>query len=303
MDRLQSMQVFVEVVDCGSFTKAADVTRLSQATVSSHIAHLEKRLGVRLLERTTRSVALTDEGTAYYAVCQRVLSEIDEAEAMLLQSRTAARGKLRIDATVALSSRLIVPILPEFIERYPEVSIELHHTDHLFDVEHETFDVLFRVGELADSDLIAKPISPMRLVVAAAPRYLAKYGEPQHPRDLLKHDCIGYIDPLTKRYTDWSFERNGERISLPLGGHLACNEGESRIAAALTGVGLVLTHAYELHKSVSDGALKIVLRDWTTMASCFSIAYPKNRYLSAKVRAFIDFVIEKYPPQRMLDLQ
>jgi LysR family transcriptional regulator for bpeEF and oprC len=300
MDRLQSMRVFVEVVDCGSFTKAADVAGLSQASVSSHITQLEQRLGTLLLERTTRSIRLTEEGAEYYALCQRVLSEIDDTESRLAQTREKPHGRLRIEATVALSSRLIVPVLPEFIARYPKIAIELYHTDHLYGVKHETYDVLFRVGELGDSDLIARPISPMRQAVAGAPQYLAARGVPQTPQDLLQHDCIGYIDPITRRSVDVVFEREGERITLALNGHLAANEGESRIAAALAGIGLVMTHAYELREAVAQGKLRIVLPEWK-MATRFSVAYPRNRYLSARVRAFVDFMIEKYPPQRMLD--
>lgn len=302
MDQLQSMRVFVEVVDSGSFTKAAMVTGISQATVSSHVSHLEKRLGTRLLDRTTRSVRLTDEGTSYYAICQRVLSEIDDAEAMLSQTGTAPRGLLRVDVTVALACRLIAPVLPEFCARYPDVSIELHHTGHLFDVQHESFDVLFRVGAPENSDLVAKPVSPMRMAIAASPAYLERHGEPRHPLDLLEHDCIGYVDTMTRKKSEWVLEQGAERHVLSVGGHLTCNEGESRISAAIEGMGLVLTPAYELREPVREGKLKIVLPDWTTPPSCFYVAYPANRYLSAKVRAFVNFMLEIYPPAKALDL-
>lgn len=302
MDRLLSMQVFVEVVDCGSFTRAAEITDMSQASVSSHVAQLEQRLGMQLVERRTRSVKPTEEGLEYYGLCQRVLSEIGDTEALLAQSRHKPRGRLRIDVTVALACRLIVPILPEFIERYPDISLELHHTSHLFDIKHESFDLLFRVGELPDSELIARPISPMRLALAASPAYLAKHGQPKSPEDLRCHECIGYIDPLLRRAVDWSFERDGEKVTLSVNGHLACNEGESQKAAAIAGLGLVLAPAYELRQSVEAGELVLVMADWISVTHFF-IAYPLNRYLSHRVRAFMDFVIEKYPPDTLLDIE
>jgi LysR family transcriptional regulator for bpeEF and oprC len=302
MDRLLSMQVFVEVVDCGSFTQAADVMGMSQASISSHVAQLERRLGMQLVERQRRSVKPTEEGLAYYDLCQRVLSEIGDTEALLAQSRHKPRGRLRIDVTVALACRLIVPVLPEFINRYPDITLELHHTSHLFDIKHESFDLLFRVGELPDSDLIARPISPMRLVLAASPAYLSKHGQPERPEDLLQHDCIGYIDPLIRRSVDWSFERDGEKVTVSVGGHLACNEGESQKAAAVAGLGIVLAPAYELRRSVKAGELIIVMPEWTSFTHFF-IAYPLNRYLSRRVRTFMDFVIEKYPPGKLLDIE
>lgn len=301
MDRLQSMRIFVEVADRGSFTQAADVAGLSQASVSAHVTQLEQRLGTQLLERSTRRIRLTEAGADYYELCQRVLSEIDDTESRLSLKRHQPHGRLRIEATVALSSRLIVPVLPDFISRYPEISVELFHTDHLYGVKHETYDLLFRVGELGDSDLIAKPISPMRLVVAGSPQYLARHGIPESPQDLLRHDWIGYIDPITRRTVMSIFERDGESIALDLQGHFSSNEGESRIAAALAGVGLVMTHAYELREAVAQGRLRIVLPEWRSITH-FSIAYPRVRHLSLRVRAFVDFIVEKYPPDRVLDL-
>lgn len=290
------MRVFVEVVDCGSFTRAAHALGLSQATVSGHVAHLEEHIGARLLQRTTRSVRATDEGAAYYALCQRVLSEIEDAETRLAQNRSVARGRIRVDATVSVGARLIVPVLPEFLARQPDADVELHHTEHLFDTEHETFDVLFRVGEPKDSDLVARAISPMPLVLAASPAYLARRGEPKHPDALSTHDFIGYVDPMTGRSAGLVLERGGERVNPACRTRLSCNEGESRIAAAVAGLGVVLTHAYELRALLRDGVLKVVLSDWRAPPSRFYVAHPRDRYLSARVTAFIDFIVEKYPP-------
>ena len=301
MDRLQSMRIFVEVADRGSFTKAAETTGLSQGSVSAHIAQMEERLGTQLLKRSTRSLHLTEAGSDYYELCQRVLSEIDDTESRLSQKRHLPHGRLRIEATVALSSHLIVPVLPEFRKRYPDIFIELFHTDHLYGVKHETYDLLFRVGELGDSDLIAKPISPMRLVVAGSPAYLERNGVPESPEDLLRHEWIGYIDPITRRPAKPVFERDGQKLILDLKGHFASNEGESRIAAALAGVGLVMTHAYELREAVARDMLRIVLPEWHSTTH-FSIAYPRERHLSMRVRVFADFIVEKFPPDRLLDL-
>ncbi len=296
------MRVFVTVVDGSSFTGAASALGLSQATVSGHVAQLEKRIGARLVERTTRSVRLTDEGARYYALCQRVLGDIDDTETALAQAHDVPAGRLRVDATVALICHLLLPVLPEFNARYPNIRVEFHHTDALFDDQPRNFDVMFRVGDLAEADLVARPISPLRLVVAASTAYLEKRGRPQHPEDLREHDCIGFIDPLTKRLVPWIFEREGMRLSVPVCGYLACNEGVSRIAAARAGLGIVLTHAYELSDDLRTGMMEVLLSAWSSPASHFAMTYPRNRYLPAKTRVFVDFVSEKYPVNRLLDV-
>jgi LysR family transcriptional regulator for bpeEF and oprC len=300
MNQLECMRIFVRVVEQGGFSRAAISLHISPAKVTSQINHLEQHLGVQLLSRTTRSCSLTEEGTAYYAHCKRILADIAETEAALTSSRAEPRGRLRIDASVTLINRLLLPIIGKFQERHPDVELEFLHTEHLFDSKQEGMDVMIRLGPLDDSNLIARPLGRTVMVTAAAPAYLARRGIPRVPADLAAHECINFLDPHTGRIAIWEFTRDNKAVSIAPGPGLSFNQGESRLAAAVMGLGIYRGMLFSLARLLEDGSLKLVLEDWTTPAPPIYIAYDSHRNISNKIRTFVDFVVECYPSEQCI---
>ncbi len=211
MDRLQAMQVFVQVVDTGSFTRAAEVLRLPKASVTTLVQGLEAHLRVKLLNRTTRRVSVTADGAAYYERCVRILAEVEETESALSRTRTAPHGRLRVDVPSSFGRRLLVPSLPEFFERYPEIRLEVGCTDRPVDLLEEGVDCVVRGGEQADSSLVARRVATYPFVTCATPAYLAQFGVPSHPRDLERHRCIRYFMPKTGRIVEWASAARASR--------------------------------------------------------------------------------------------
>ena len=300
MDQLKSMEVFIQVVDKGSFTRAADAMQMSPAMTSNHIAALEELVGVRLLDRTPKSLKLTEEGRVFYAKVQLILSDITEAMSIAKGSQAAPSGLLRVDAHVSLADQLIIPVLPEFFSRYPDVRVEISHTTHIFDVAHETFDVIFRRGPIRIPNLISKKLSDTLKVTAASPGYLSRFGEPKHPEDLLQHQCIGFVDPISGLNVDWKFERDGQCLALQPMSRLAFNQGASRIAAAIQGLGVIQSANNVLISALGQGQLKVILKEWAMPDTPMTVSYPKARYTPGKIRAFVEFMTEKYPPDRQM---
>lgn len=301
MNQFECMRMYVEVVEHAGFSKAAVALQMSPAKVSTQISNLEKHLGVQLLSRTTRTCALTDDGESYYAHCKRVLADIDQTEASLGRARGVPQGRLRIDASVTFINRLLLPVLGTFRARYPEIEIEMLHTAHVFDVQTEGLDVMFRLGPLHDSSLIARQLGTTVMVTAAAPSYLARYGEPHTPQDLMKHQCIHFLDSTTGRLMPWDFERSGEGVQIRPPAGLSFNQGESRLAAAVMGLGIYRGIRLNLDRLLAAGALKLVLQDWVTPSPPIYIAYEHHRNLSSRVRAFVDFMVGCYPAGKPID--
>ena len=298
MNQLECMHMFVQVVEREGFSRAAISLQMSPAKVSTQINHLEEHLGVQLLSRTTRSCTLTDEGRAYYTHCKRVLADIAETEAALTNTRAEPHGRLRIDASVTLINRLLLPVIGKFHARYPEVELEFLHTEHLFDSKQEGMDVMVRLGPLDDSSLIARPLGRTMMVTAAAPAYLARRGVPKVPADLSEHDCINFLDPHTGRLMVWEFVKDNETVSITPGPGIAFNQGESRLAAAVMGLGIYRGMLLSLDRLLEDGSLKLVLEDWITPAPPIYVAYVSHRNIPSKIRAFVDFLVECYPPRQ-----
>lgn len=303
MNHLQAMKVLVEVVRSGSFTRAAHALHLATATVSAHVANLERHVGVTLLNRTTRTVVLTDEGRAYYAVCEHVLEQIGVVEAALGRSRGNPVGLLRVDAGDGIVSRLLLPVLSEFQKKYPDISLHLLQDKHIFDLTQHGCDVTLRtlLAPPENSGLIAKPLGPTRTVMAASPEYLRRCGIPRTPQDLLNHHCIGFIDPLSNRVWEWFFERNGKRFSLELPHTLAMARGELQVDAALRGLGIINTLHIMIAPLLRDGLLVPVLESWNSRASLIHVLYPRTLRHSIKLKAFVNFLLAKYPPNLELD--
>lgn len=294
MDRLQAMQVFVQVVDAGSFTRAADVLRLPKASVTTLVQGLEAHLRTKLLNRTTRRVSVTADGAAYYERCVRILAEVEETESALSRTRTAPHGRLRVDVPASFGRQLLVPSLPEFFERYPEIRLEVGCTDRPVDLYEEGVDCVVRGGEQSDSSLVARRVATYPFVACATPAYLERFGVPSHPRDLERHRCIRYFMPKTGRIVDWSFSRAGEQVTPSVDAFVALNDGEAYAAAALGGLGVALAPSFLVDDALADGRLLRLLEDWTTDPLPVYVMYPQNRHLSAKVRVFVDWVAELF---------
>lgn len=289
MDTLTSMELFVKAVESGSFSATARSMNLTPSAVSKQISRLEDRLGARLFNRTTRQLAATGEGRAYYERCQQILADIQEAEAAVTELNTEPRGALRVNMPVVFGRRHIVPILGEFLECYPYVSMELSMSDQFVDPIAEGADMLIRVGELKDSSLIARKLAEARRVVAATPAYWKKNGTPQKPEELRAHNCLTY-SYLSSGNTWRMTDLKGKEHVIQAKGNLASNNGEALLEAAAEGLGVVNLPTWMVGPDLESGRLTEVLADYAQPEPSVHVIYPPGRHLSAKVRAFVDFL-------------
>ena len=293
MEPLDAMAVFARVVEAESFSGAARALGLSKSAISKQISRLEDRLGLRLLNRTTRRLSLTEAGAAFYPGCQRVVAEAEAAEQAVTHLASAPRGRLRVNAPMSFGVRHIGPALPEFLRRYPELAVDLTLNDRVVDLVEEGFDVGLRIAPLADSSLIVRRLAPNRSVLLAAPIYLQARGTPHDLGDLEDHACLIY-----------SYQAMGEawRLTGPEGerrikvsGPLRVNNGDAILAAAVGGLGIALLPCFICSEDLRAGRLVRVLPDWEATAdNAVSAVYPAARHLSPKVRAFVDFLAERF---------
>jgi LysR family transcriptional regulator for bpeEF and oprC len=290
MDRLQAMSVFVRVVESGGFTRAAEVLRLPKATVTTLVQQLEAHLGVKLLNRTTRRVNVTPDGAAYYERCVRILAEVDDTETVLRRTHGAVSGRLRVDVPATFGRRVLMPALPDFIARYPDVRLEVGCGDRPVDLIEEGVDCVVRGGDPGDESLVARRVGELEFVCCATPAYLAAHGVPEHPRDLAQHRCVNYFSSKTGRLFPWDFSRDGERIELSVDGPVAVNDGEAYLAAGLAGLGVFQAALLDIAEPLAAGSVRRMLADWRIDPLPVFVMYPRNRHLSAKVRAFVDWV-------------
>ena len=297
MNKLQAMEVFVEVVDAGGFTRAAEHLQMPKATVTTLIQGLEKELTVKLLHRTTRQISVTADGAAYYERCLRILSDVREAEESLSRNRASPSGRLRVDVSTGMASHMLIPALPDFFERYPDIALELGCSDRQVDLIEEGIDCAVRGGNLGDSSLIARRIGVVNFSTCASVGYLEKFGRPQHPRDLERHLCINYFSAKTGKLFDWDFTRDGERIQMPMRGKIAVNDSNAYVSAGLAGLGILQMTDYQLAPYLADGSFELVLPEWSTEPLPVHVVYPQNRHLSAKVRVFVEWISELFSKQ------
>jgi LysR family transcriptional regulator for bpeEF and oprC len=294
MNKLQAMEVFVQVVDAGGFTKAADNMQLPKATVSTLVQSLELALDVKLLHRTTRQVSVTSDGAAYYERCLRILSDVRDAEESLSSNRANPSGRLRVDASTGIAADIIIPALPDFFARYPDIVLDLGCSDRPVDLIEEGVDCAIRGGVLADSSLIARRVGVLNFVTCATPAYLEKYGRPMHPSELANHRCVNYFSSKTGKTYDWDFSRDGETIQMPTPASLAVNDSKAYIAAGMAGLGIMQMAGYVIAPLIKTGALELILDDWTSTPLPMHVVYPQNRHLSAKVRVFVEWVADLF---------
>jgi len=296
---LQELTIFARVVGTGSLSAAARDLGMSPAVVSRRLASLEARLGVRLVNRTTRSLHLTDEGAAYYETCTRVLAEIEEADAAVSAGRAEPRGVLRVALPASFGNQHIAPLIPKFAELYPEVQIALSLSDRTVNLVEEGFDVAIRIADLADSSLAARRLAPNCRVVCASPAYLRRHGTPETPEDLAKHNCLTTTDFAM----NWDYRSaDGKAGSVRVTGRYACDNWEVLREWALAGLGVALKSTWDVRRHLEDGSLVSLLPGYTFASDVAIYAvYPHRRHLPAKTRAFIEFLADSFGPEPYWD--
>ncbi len=295
-DSIQGISVFVRVTEAKSFTEAARRLGISPSGASKAITRLEDRLGVRLVHRTTRSVSLTDDGTAFYERCRQILAELEDAETALTRRRIKPRGRLRVQMPVGFGWRIVVPLLAQFVELNPELVVDAELSDRVPDLADEGLDAVIRIGDLGDTRLIARRLCDLRFVTVASPDYLRRYGEPKTPDDLKRHRCLVYYVPQTNRYREWNFMSNGVRFSRSLSGSLNINNAQALLDAAIGGAGIANVATFIAHDAVRAGLLHVVLRDYVSVGPMVSLVYLERRHLSPRVQAFVDFLTSRIAP-------
>jgi DNA-binding transcriptional LysR family regulator len=290
MDRIDAMQAFVAVADLRGFAPAARKLGQSPSNVTRLIAALEDRLGARLLQRTTRSVTLTDAGSRYLERARRILSDVEEAEAAAESERTRPSGRLVVSAPVGFGRLHVSPVMSAYLMRYGEVAGELRLSDRMINLVEDGVDLAVRIGHLPDSTLVARHVGEMRRIVVASPGYLKARGEPKRPSAIGSHETIQF--GAATAATEWQFVEDGREIGIPCTPRFATNSADAAIQYAERGGGLTRVLAYQAAGAIKRGRLRIVLAKFEQPPLPIHLVYPTSRLLSAKVRTFIDLVIE-----------
>jgi len=291
MDQLLAMRVFSRVAERGSFARAADELELSRPAASAHVAALEKHLGARLLNRTTRRVSLTAEGTEFLARTRRILEELRDAEETLRGTRSKPQGKLRVDVPVAFGRYLLLPALPEFTRRYPLIELDLRLNDRVVDLVADQVDVAVRVGPIRQAGLVARRVAQVNLVTCAAPAYLQDHGEPQTPDELRHHRLVG-LTTVSGAPPEWTFPPPFTPKRLGLKFAMLFNASEAPIIAATAGLGIIHSGDMLVAEYVARGELKLILEDFIAPGPPISLVYPSAGHQLAKVRVFSDFAAD-----------
>lgn len=295
MDQFSAIRVFVRIAEGGSFSKAADVTNIPKPTVTRLIQELEAHLGIKLLQRTTRRVTVTPEGAAYYERAVHLLADLDEMDAQAASTRARPKGKLRIEIGSSLANFVLIPALHGFRRRYPEVQLDLGVSDRPTDLVRDGVDCVIRGGALMDSSLVVRRIAQLEFVTCASPGYLRQHGRPKHPRDLARgHVPLHYVSSLSGRPFPMRFHREDEAIEVTAPAGVTVNESTAHLSALLSGLGIGQTFRYMTRPHVDSGALVPVLTDWTRPPYQLNVLYPQTRYLSARLRIFVDWVVEVF---------
>ncbi|RKI74749.1 LysR family transcriptional regulator [Corallococcus sp. AB049A] len=296
MDTFTAMEAFVRVVETGTFTKAADALARPKAAVTRLIQQLEAHLRVKLLHRTTRRVTVTPEGMIYYQQALRLLGEVRELEATLSQSRRGPRGRLRVESSGTISRLLLVPALPSFYARYPQIHIELGVSDRVVDLLADNVDCAIRGGPVKDDSLVARHLGDLCYWLCASPRYLERHGAPLHPRELAgpTHAVVSYFSSLSGKELPFVFMREGERLEVQGRSLLTLNETNAYLAAGLAGLGVMFAPRFVLEPHVASGELVRVLDGWRPEPRPLFLVYPPTRQLGAGARVFIDWLTELF---------
>ena len=291
MEAFSDIGAFVKVVDTRGFTAAAKALGLTPSGVSRMVSRLELRLGVRLLNRTTRAVALTENGAAFYARCVKILADVDDAEREMATARKTPRGRLRVDAPIMLGELVLGPRLPAFLAANPEVSVELSLRDHFIDPLAEGIDVVLRMADIRESNVVARKLGTCRIVAAASPAYLRRRGRPRAPGELHRHSCLSYV--VSGRPIAWQFSTPRGAAMVGVAGRMHASSGRVLVDAALAGVGIV--HLFEPYvaRELAAGTLEEVLAPFAPTVPIYAL-YAQRGLVPPKVRAFVDYAVELF---------
>ncbi|MDB5523065.1 MAG: LysR family transcriptional regulator [Rhizobium sp.] len=293
MDRWKEIEVFVQIADMESLSKAAEALSMSISATSRHLAALEERLNVRLIQRTTRKLSLTGEGEQFYHRGKDMLASMREAEASLSAGAMRPTGLLRVSASLSFCLLHLTPIIPAFTQRYPEVKVEIIASNRYYDLVENGVDMAIRVRRIeADSSITIRRLAETRRVLAASPTYLRRHGTPTHPSDLEKHDMILYV--LSDNWNQLNFSKGGETVSVSVSGPVHSNDGQIIRATALDHLGILAQPAYIIQDDLDAGRLVRVLDDWDLPRLTMNIVFPTKAHLPAKTRLFIDFLVQRF---------
>jgi DNA-binding transcriptional LysR family regulator len=291
-DTLAGMRVFVAVVDAGSFARAAERLGLSRGMTSRYVAQVEAHLGVRLLNRTTRRLSLTEAGQDYYQRAMQVLALVEEAEHAASREAAEPRGTLRVNASVAFGARHMGSAISAYLQRYPHVRVDLTLNDRVIDLVEEGFDVAMRIARRVDPGLVARRIAPARMLACASPAYLRRNGVPTSPSDLARHNCLTYA--YSGGPNEWHFTRGKREQTVKVAGDLHANNGDILSRAAADGLGVTVQPTFLLYELLRTRKLVRVLEGWEADGLTIFAVYPSRRFLPPKVRSFIDFMVERF---------
>lgn len=294
MSQLDGIDIFVAVVQARSFSGAARNLGISKSSVSKRLRRLEDRLGARLLDRTTRTLTLTDAGRGFFERCARILEDLSEAELAISLLHEAPRGTLRLALPMSFGIRYAGDAVAEFLQLYPEVDIDMHLSDRKVDIVDEGFDLAVRIGDLADSSLIARKLAPTRLYIVASPAFFTERGHPTTPLDL--DGCPGFLYAYSDPAGRWTLRRGDEEVSVRPQRRVRTNNGDALLDAARRGLGVAMLPDFLVADDLGSGRLVSVLDDWTDWKAAVWAVYPENRYLAPKVRLFVDFLVERWAP-------
>ncbi|MBA8880937.1 LysR family transcriptional regulator [Phyllobacterium myrsinacearum] len=294
MDRIDRLRIFVRVVECSSFTKAANILQVPRSTVSVAIRELEQLVGARLLQRTTRSVAATEDGRAYYDLCVRLLADYDDAETIFTHGAMNPKGRLRINVPGRLGRLIIAPALPGFFNKYPDIELDMGVTDRAVDLVQEGIDCVVRVGELNDSSLVARKLGNLPLINCASPDYVARYGLPQTVKDLGRHFAVNYASPTTGRIARWEYTEDGHSAEISMRSFMTVNTAEAYIACCEAGLGLIQIPAYDVEMQLRAGSLVEVLSSHRAEPMPIAILYPHRQHLSPRLQVMVDWLADLF---------
>ncbi len=292
MDRLGAMEMFVRIVETGNFSAVARQLGTTQPTISKQLTALEKQLRTRLLNRSTRSLSLTEAGATYYERCRRIIDEVREAEGALGQLQSALTGTLHVNGSIALGQIFLAPLVLRFQRQYPELAIELSLSDRYIDLVEEGVDVAVRIGRLADSNLVARRLGSTRRVLVATPAYLAAHGTPERPEDLAQHSCLLYA--YLSSGNEWTFKGPEGEIRVRVRGNFKANNGEAIRQALLANVGVAMSPDWLIHDKLASGEVVALLPEFALPPLEINAVYPSGRHVSTKVRTFIEFLQNEF---------
>lgn len=291
MDRVRQMEIFIQVMESGNFSRAAQALALPRSTVSTVIQTLEDRLGTQLLRRSTRQMVPTDEGTRFLGTAREIVDALADADQMFRQQSQQLQGRLRIDMPSRIGRRYVIPALPEFLAQHPLLAVEISTTDRMVDLISEGVDCLIRVGTLKASDLICRKLGDIEIITCASPAYLARHGVPTHPKKLPDHLMVNYGSSLPTSPASFEYLSKGRVVDIPMGSKVTVNNAEAYIAAAKAGLGLIQVPAFDVRDLLANGALVPVMESYRAPRMQLSILYARRRNVPARIAMFQEWVL------------